>query len=289
MEMNVLLSAPVFLAVFLSTFALLAVFLIASGIAAWYDERSRRAVAVVRNGGQLPAAGFGTFHGVARNFDARSGGELVRREQTQVSSRAATGIAWQDRACVVTARPFLLVLDGGVEIEIDALEPRLVGFPETSSGAYTPAPFEPVRRELVSRVSAGDEIWATGVLARSADKNAGAYRSSVARRKLRAPRRGALEISRESPVARWTAYAATHKRGAYAALAMAAALHGIFFRTADKLLFAGRTSPQWEILEAMDALHRTRFFLLIPGVLGVLIVVGVWLFGVRRAWEQHRS
>lgn len=286
MEMNELLSAPVFLAVFLSTFALLAVFLIANGIAAWYDERSKRAVAVVRNGGQLPAAGFGTFRGVARNFDPRSGGELVRREQTQVSSQGATGVAWQNRACAVTARPFLLVLDGGVEIEIDALEPRLIGFPETSSGAYTHAPFEPVRRELVSRVSAGDEIWVTGVLVRVSDRNAGAYRSSVARRKLRAPRRGALEISRESPVARWTAYAAAHKRGAYAALGMVAALHGIFFRAADELLLTRSASSRWE---AMAALHRTRFFVLIPGALGVLIVVGAWLFGVRRAREQHRS
>ena len=286
MEMNELLSAPVFLAVFLSTFALLALFLIANGIAAWYDERSKRAVAVVRNGGQLPAAGFGTFHGVARIVDPRGGGELVRREQTQVSSQASSGIAWQNRACVVTARPFLLVLDSGAEIEIDALEPRLIGFPETTSGAYTHAPFEPVRRELVSRVSAGDEIWVTGVLARSSDKNAGAYRSSVARRKLRAPRRGALEISRESPVARWTAYAASHKRGAYAAIGMVAALHGVFFRSADKLLFVGSASSRWE---AMEALHRTRFFLLIPAVLGVLIVIGVWFFGVRRAWEQHRT
>ncbi|MFS8066343.1 MAG: hypothetical protein ACMG6S_08215, partial [Byssovorax sp.] len=141
MEMNELLSAPIVLAIVLATVALLAVFLIANGIAAWYDERSRRAVAVVRSGGQLPAAGLGTFHGVAHNFDARSGGELVRREQTQVSSQVATGLAWQDRGCVVTARPFLLVLEGGVEIEIDAREPRLVGFPETSSGAYTNAPW----------------------------------------------------------------------------------------------------------------------------------------------------
>ncbi|MEO5729450.1 MAG: hypothetical protein ABI134_24800 [Byssovorax sp.] len=286
MEMNELLSAPIVLAIVLATVALLAVFLIANGIAAWYDERSRRAVAVVRSGGQLPAAGLGTFHGVAHNFDARSGGELVRREQTQVSSQVATGLAWQDRGCVVTARPFLLVLESGVEIEIDAREPRLVGFPETSSGAYTNAPFEPPRRELTSRVSAGDEIWVTGVLARPSDNNAGAYRSSVARRKLRAPRRGALEIARESPVARWTTYAAAHKRGAYAALGALALLHGVFFRTVDKHLLAGPASFRWE---AMGAVHRTWPLVIVPAALGVMIVMGVWFFGIRRAWEQHRS
>ncbi len=189
--------------------------------------------------GRAAPRGFGTFHGVAHSIDPRGGGELARREQTQVGAQAAGGIAWRDRACVVTARPFLLVLEGGGEIEIDTRETRLVGFPETSSGAYTKAPYEPVRRELVSRVSAGDEVWVTGVLVRPAGKNSGAYRSSVARRKLRAPRRGALTISRESPVARWTAFAAAHKRGAYAALGVMALLHGAFFRAVDAQLFKG--------------------------------------------------
>ena len=275
MEMDQLLSAPVVLAVFLSTFALLAVILIANGIAAWYDERSKRAVAVVRNGAQLPAAGFGTFHGVAHNFGARSGGELVRREQTQMSSTAATGMFWQNRGYVVTARRFLLVLDSGVEIEIeiDAREPRLIGFPETSSGAYTDAPFEPVRRELTSRVSAGDKVWVTGVLVRPSDKNAGAYRASVVRRKLRAPRRSALEISCESPVARWTAYAAAHKRGAHTALGALAVLHGGYLLGVD-----------W-----MAELHRTRTLVMVPGAVGGLIVLAVWFFGIRRAWKQHRG
>ncbi len=280
-----LFSAPSFLAVFCSTFALLAVFLIASGIAAWYDERAKRAVAVVRKGAQLPA-GFGTFHGVAHNFDARSGGELARREQTQVGAQASGGIAWKDRACVVTARPFLLVLEGGGEIEIDTREPRLVGFPETSSGAYTTAPFEPVRRELISRVSAGDDVWVTGVLVRPADKNSGAYRSSVARRKLRAPRRGALTISRESPVARWAAFAAAHKRGAYASLGVLALLHGAFFRAVDAQLFKGPASLSPDV---MFELLKHSVLVLIPAALGVLLGVGAWFFSVRRAREQHRG
>ncbi|MFS8067942.1 MAG: hypothetical protein ACMG6S_16435, partial [Byssovorax sp.] len=134
--------------------------------------------------------------------------------------------------------------------------------------------------------SAGDEIWVTGVLARPSDNNAGAYRSSVARRKLRAPRRGALEIARESPVARWTTYAAAHKRGAYAALGALALLHGVFFRTVDKLLLVGPASFRWE---AIAVLHRTWPLVIVPAALGVMIVVGVWLFGIRRAREQHRS
>jgi hypothetical protein len=284
-----LFSAPPYLAVFCSTFALLAVFLIASAIAAWYDERAKRAVAVVRKGAQLPA-GFGTFHGVAHNFDARSGGELARREQTQVGAQASGGIAWRNRACVVTARPFLLVLEGGgeieIEIEIDTREPRLLGFPETSSGAYTKAPFEPVRRELVSRVSAGDEVWVTGVLVRPADKNSGAYRSSVARRKLRAPRRGALEISRESPVARWAAFAVAHKRGAYASLGALALLHVAFFRAVDAQLFKGPAALSSEVLHE---LLKHSALVVIPAALGVPIGVGVWIFAVRRAREQHRG
>jgi hypothetical protein len=284
MGTNELLSVPVFLAVLGSTFTLLAVFLVANGIAAWFEERARRAVAVVRKGGQLPAAGFGTFHGVAHNFDARSGGELARREQTQVSGPVSGGVAWRNRGCVVTARPFLLVLDSGGEIEIDTREPRLVGFAEVSSGAYTRGPNEPVRRELTSRVSAGDEVWVTGVLVRPADKSSGAYRSSVARRKLRAPRRGALTISRESPVARWAAFAAAHKRGAYASLGALAILHGGFFRAADAQLFRGPAARSWE---AVSALRESSALVVIPAAFAVLLAAGVWFFAVRRAGELH--
>jgi hypothetical protein len=285
MGMNELFAEPAVVAVVLVTIALLAVFLIANGIAAWYDERAKRAVAVVRKGGQLPS-GFGTFRGVAQNLDARSGGELVRRERSQVSAQGPNGPFWRDLGSVTTGRPFVLVLESGAEIEIDAHEPRLVGFPETSPGAYTEGPAQSPRRAMIARVSAGDEVWATGVLVRPAESGGGAYRSNLSRRKLRAPRRGEIELSRESPVARWSAYAGAHKRGAYVALGALPLLHGIFFRTVDQLVFRPSSflghDPVW-------ALHRIQILVQVPAALALLAVAAVWLLGVRRAKEQHRG
>lgn len=283
MGLPAIFSATVLAAVFLSTAALLAVFLLASAIAAWNEERAKRAVAVVRGGGPL-RAGFGTFRGTAQNLDARSGGELVRRSRTEVSMQAPNGPIWRDAGTETAGRTFLLLLDNGTEIEVDASKPRLVGFPETTSGAYTTAPKQEPRRVMSARVSAGDAIWATGVLTRVAS-GAGAYRSSVMRRKLRAPRRGELELSTESPVARWTALAAAHKRGAYAALGALATLHALFFRDVDAYLF----KPEARSWEALAALHRYRHPVEISAAIGVVIVLGVWILAVRRARAQRRG
>lgn len=277
--MNELLQSPTVIVVFLSTLALIAGFLVANGIGAWYDERTKRVGAVVRKGGQL-RSGFGTFHGVAHNLDARSGGELVRREQTQVSAAAAGGASWQDRACVTTGRPFLLVLESGAEIEVDASAALLLGFPESSQGAYNVGPFEPPRRELVSRLSAGDEVWATGVLARPAE-GGGAYRSNLARRKLGAPRRGGIELSKASPVARWSAHAGAHKRGAFAALGAIALLHGVFFRGVDRMVFVKEAVSDQLTPWAMAQL--TVPWVAFPALLALVGVALLWFVGVRRA------
>lgn len=286
METNELFAAPSVLAVLLSTVALLAVFLVANGIAAWYEERTRRAGAAVRKDGQLPS-GFGTFHGVAQNLDARSGGELVRRERAELSTQGPNGPFWRALSSVTNGRTFVLVLDSGAEIEIDARESQLVGFAETTPGAYTSGPGEAPRRSMIARISAGDEVWATGVLARPAAGGAGgAYRSNQSRRKLRAPRRGAMELSYASPVARWATLATAHKRGAYAALGALALLHGLCFRAVDQLLFRPASAvgdgPVW-------ALHRAQPLVYGSAALALLAVVVLWMIGVRRAKQQQRA
>jgi hypothetical protein len=284
MGMMDLLEYPVVMAVVLSTLALLGVLLVANGISAWYEERMRRVDAVVRKGAGL-ASGFGAFHGVAQNLDTRSGGELVRREQTQVSLAGQTSAGWRDRACVITARPFVLVLDSGAEIEIDPGEPRLVGFPESTSGAYISAPFEAPRREMIARVSAGDAIWAIGVLARPTSGGS-AYRSSVSRRKLRAPRRGEIELSLPSPVERWKARAAAHKRGVYAALGGLALLHGVFYRKVDALVLGVSAEPDFYLGRSLG---HSRYQPYLWAVIVTIAVVALWLHAVRRARALPRA
>jgi hypothetical protein len=272
-----LLQYPVVVAVVLSTLALLAALLIANGIGAWYEERLRRVSAVLRSGAQL-ASGFGAFRGVAQNLDARSGGELVRREQTQVVTEAQG--AWQNRACVTTARPFMLVLESGVELEVDARQPRLVGFPETTPGAYTIGPSQSPRREMIARISAGDAIWATGVLARPIVRGHGAYRSNASRRQLRAPRRDEIELSLESPVERWKGRAVAHKRGLYAAASGLVVLHAGFFRAIDRLLFDAPTSLDFSV---GTELHRATSLVAPAAMLVPLVVLTLWLLLVVRA------
>jgi len=283
MGMIDLLQYPVVLAVVLSTLVLLAVVLVANGFGAWYEERLRRIVAVVNKGEKI-ASGFGAFRGVAQNLDTRSGGELVRREQTQVSQAAPGGAAWRNRGCVTTARPFLLVLESGVELEIDAHAPRLVGFPESTPGAYTAAPFEAPRREMIARVSAGDAIWAIGVLARPVVEGGGAYRSSASRRRLRAPRRGEIELSKESPSEPWKWRALAHKRGVSVALGGLAVLHGLFFREVDRLLFDGPKALDFSV---GTELRRSTFLVGPAAALVTIGVLALWLYWVRRARSPH--
>ncbi|MEP7123257.1 MAG: hypothetical protein ABJE95_20175 [Byssovorax sp.] len=283
MGTNELFATPTFFAVLLSTLSTLAVFLVANGIAAWYDERTRRAGAVVRKGAQ-PRPGFGTFHGVAQNLDARSGGELVRREIEEECRQAPNGQVWRKLREATTGRAFLLVLESGAEIEVEGRDARLVGFPETTPGAYSDGPGQLPRREMITRVSAGDEVWATGVLAGSSIEGGGAYRSSVARPRLRAPRRDAIELSRESPVARWAALAMAHKVGAYSALGLLVMAHGLFFRAEDRLVFQPSTlsaAERFSLLQAAPERVSTASVLIVVGALAL------WIVKVSRARKQR--
>src|SRR5882672_701327 len=117
------------------TLALLATFLVASWFAAWYDERTRRATAVIREGALLPA-GFGSFFGVARARDQGSSGDLVTSTREQVIKQGVEGPYWSDYDSSVTGEDFVLAHEGGEEIEVDTRDVVLEGFPETSTGAY---------------------------------------------------------------------------------------------------------------------------------------------------------
>jgi hypothetical protein len=149
--------------------------------------------------------GFGAFHGVAQPLDARPGGLLVRTTLTQV--RTTRG--WRDVDRASTGSLFALVLDTGEEIEID---PRDVRFPEVEAVERSREGFT---RKVAARLSAGDDVWATGILPRRRKQGTGAYRSVVARRRLVAPRRGHVELLGASPLPLWSALAAAHRTGAY--------------------------------------------------------------------------
>jgi len=97
-----------------------------------------------------------------------------------------------------------------------------------------------VTRDIVTRLSTGDVIWATGVLTRQRDQGDGAYRSGVTRRRLLAPRRGRIALGPESPLPRWQALARAHKLGGLLAAGALAVLHLTVYRGADVALFEYR-------------------------------------------------
>ncbi len=211
-----------------SLFLVLA-FLVAGALSGWYEERARRALAAVRRGAEL-RAGFGAFQGEARPLDGRPGGLLVTTTLTQVRFG---GGAWRDSGRETTGTPFALVLESGEEIEVDprdaVLADPIASSPDTMG----------VTRDIVTRVSTGDVIWATGILTRRRDPSDGAYRSSAARRRLIAPRRGRVVLGPESPLPRWQALAHAHQRGGYLAAGSLAVLHVAAYRTAAVALFTG--------------------------------------------------
>jgi hypothetical protein len=209
-----------------TSLALVAVFLAASWLAGWYEERARRALAAVRRGSAL-RPGFGAFHGTARPLDGRAGGLLVTTTVTQVRFG---GGAWRDSDRTTTGAPFALVLGSGEEVEIDPRDVFVEG------GGARPVYTGAFSRDLVARVATGDEVWATGVLSRVPRHAAGAYRSAVARRRLTPRRGGRVEIARTSPLPRWEALARAHKRGAYQAAGLLALIHVAVYRQLDRAL-----------------------------------------------------
>jgi hypothetical protein len=273
-----LFKLPGAIPVIVSSIALVELFIVASWFMAFYDERTRRAAAVILRGARLPP-GFGTFHGVARSFDQLRAEALVTSVRSEQAGQ--DGASWVTRSHVVTGESFLLVHGGGEEIEVDARDPSLSGFPETSIRSYTQAPFAAPRRELLSKLCAGDEVWVTGVLSRPADRGGGVYRSGIIRRKLGPPRRGKVMLSAESPARRWYALARAHKIGAFSAAGALVVLHAVFFRRIDMMLLSGDAGE----LSGHGARSASQL-LFIPAVLAVVAVGILYQRQIARAQAQ---
>jgi hypothetical protein len=254
-----------------TSLALVAMAVIASWFAGWYGERVRRTAIAARRGAAM-RKGPSLVHGKARAIDGRPGGMLVTSTRTQVRARDR----WHDVERVVSGSPFAVVLANGEEVTIDPAQVALTGFRETAGSPYLPqrSPLQ-VRREVVAHVSAGDAIWATGILSAKEAQGSGAYRSAVARRTLTAPKPGSVEVMRVSPVPRWAALARAHRGGALAAAVGLVAAHALAFARVDRalvneyqatLVYAGR----------LDARIATGFAF-------ILIAASVWFHLVLRA------
>jgi hypothetical protein len=205
-----------------TTLVLVGMALSATWFSGWYEERARRVEGAVRRGARL-RRGHGAVYGVARPVDGRPGGLLVTTTRTQVRFQ---GAAWRDAGQVTTGSPFAVVLEEGEELEVDPREAVVEDeAPEIEAQRFS--------RDLVSRVSTGDEIWVTGVLHPRASQGAGAYRSGSSRARITAPRRGRVVVSFTSPVPRWRALAAAHKGGAVTAVVAGAVAHALVFSRYD--------------------------------------------------------
>ena len=249
-----------------STLVLVGMVMAATWLSGWYEERARRAEGAIRRGARL-RRGFGAVCGTARPVDGRPGGLLVSTTRTQVRFG---GGAWRDAGQVTEGSPFAIVLDSGEEVDLDPRDATVDGGPaDVHAQAFT--------RDLVSRVSAGDPVWVTGVIDPRRGQGAGAYRSGVARARITAPRRGQITITRESPAPRWRTLAAAHKAGAFFAVGAATVAHALVFSRYDVALVLRHelcevyANPGW-VLAACTAAW-----------LSVGIAVYGWWRGVARA------
>jgi hypothetical protein len=250
-----------------STLAMVLLVLAATWLAGWYEERARRAEAMVRRGARL-RPGFGAIHGTAQRLDGNAGGLLVATTTAQVER----GGKWYDLDRETTGTPFAIVLPSGEAVEVDPADVVVEGgLPRGRAKRRI--------RDRVASVSSGDEVWATGVLSAASSAGAGAYRRGPTHRQLRAPRGGSVEIGRESPVPRWRALASAHKVGAYVALGAGAIVHGAVFRKVDAALVQDDLS-----LVAPLAYGRggVAWFVL-AGLLAVAVAALVWWSNVARA------
>jgi hypothetical protein len=269
--MGVLASNSALIVVLGTSLVLVAIAVVASWFAGWYGERVRRAAVAARRGAAM-RPGPSLVHGKARAIDGRPGGMLVSSTRIQVRARDR----WHDVESAVSGSPFGVVLANGEEVSIDPAQVVLTGFRETAGSPFLPqtSPLQ-VRREVVSHVSAGDAIWATGILSAKEAQGSGAYRSAVSRRTLTAPKRGSVEVMRVSPVPRWTALANAHLGGALAAAAGLVAAHAVAFIRVDRALLA---EYRGILLDAgrLDARIAVGFVF-------VLTAASVWLHLVLRA------
>jgi len=102
-----------------STAGLVLLVLAATWLAGWYEERVRRAEAMVRRGAKL-RPGFGAIHGTARKVDGHDGGLLVATTTAQVER----GGRWHDLGRETTGTPFAIVLPSGEAVEVDRVIAR---------------------------------------------------------------------------------------------------------------------------------------------------------------------
>jgi hypothetical protein len=111
--------------------ALVAVAVVAMGLADGYSERVRRALAAIARGAKL-RAGPGALHGIARSVNGGAGGRLA----TSTGTQARREDAWRDVGCVVSGSPFVVELPSGEGGEIDSARLALTGFCETPGSPY---------------------------------------------------------------------------------------------------------------------------------------------------------
>jgi len=257
--------------------ALLVIFLVGSTLAAWYDERVKRATAKMARGAALKP-GYGTFWGVARSLDGRPDAVLVTRSRVQRWRGGPPATGWADVDHSVQAEGFALELEGGEELRIEGEALSREGFHEQVI-LLPPVPPQAPRCERIARLRAGDWLWATGVLSRPVEENAGAYRSGVARRVLRAPRGKVIELSIEAPIRRWQKRARGHRIGAFAALFSLGVAHGLFWRGLDVTVATGtyeQMGSLWRWIEVPPVF-------LIPGWMGLMVVIMLWREQLKKA------
>ncbi len=230
----------------------------------------------MRRGAEL-RAGFGALHGTARPIDGRAGERLCTSTRTEAS---AGRVARSGEAQVTAGAPFALVLASGEEIEVDPTDATLKGLPTSTSGDRLAR--DARQRWVVMRLSAGDEVWATGVLSPPEAPRPGAYRDGSPRRRLGAPRGGHVEITTESPLPRWQRLATAHGDSAVLALALWV-LHGLFY--VDMTSMHGPPAPCATIL----ADPRYVQVLLSGGLFAVAVVAAGWHGRVKRRGRPAKS
>ena len=98
-----------------SSLTLVAMFLAASALSGWYEERCRRTVGAMMRGAIL-RGGVGAVHGTARPLDGRAGGVLAMCTVTQRRVGPARSRRWRDIHRVTEGSRFVLALDDGEEV-----------------------------------------------------------------------------------------------------------------------------------------------------------------------------
>jgi hypothetical protein len=236
--------------VFAGALALLAIFLIAGFRAQWYDELVRRATRRIRPDLR---PGYGIFSGIARSTEGVEGEVIV--QATRFETRDETGQVVDASETSVNAQPFLLITEGGDEIDVTPDKPDLGAFRADSGfnlevqrhGQKNGRP----RHQVIARVRDGDHVWITGVLETPKRTGRGVYREPGLRPKL-TPRKGErMAISRNLPAERLRRRALAHRVGAGAAAGALVVLCAPLLRHDTSILEASSPLPGWSLFLAL--------------------------------------